>query len=478
MKAPKLASLLKDKKLRYGGYSTLVTAIVIGLVLAVNVVVDQIPAKLDMTQRGFYSLSDQSRKILDGLKADVNIYEFAQTGKENKMLQELVFKYTNRSHKVTFKAVDPVRNPGFAKKYEKEGSAVGENSLVVASGTRFKVLSQFDLYNFSYDQESQTQQVQSQQFEAQITSAILYCTTDDLPVVGTLTMHDESDLPYELRKQLELENYTLESVNLVTSKSVPDNVDLLVVNGPQRDLTADDVAALRSYLEKGGRMILQVGLLQKELKGWNELLASYGLAVRNKLVVEQNAQRHYAQMPVFLIPELEVHDILSPLRSADMIVLMPFSVYIEQLELKKRTTEIESLLVTSDSAFAKSNLESEKTSFEPGDVNGPLHLAVAASDRLDDQGTKYTRIVVVGNASYLDGELTSAYPGNQNFFLNALSWMEEREDTLSIRSKPLVTMRLFMNQFVSLLLSGVVVILIPLVAFGIGLTVWLRRRHL
>jgi hypothetical protein len=39
-------------------------------------------------------------------------------------------------------------------------------------------------------------------------------------------------------------------------------------------------------------------------------------------------------------------------------------------------------------------------------------------------------------------------------------------------------MRLFMNQFVSLLLSGIVVILIPVVAFGIGLTVWLRRRHL
>lgn len=478
MKAPTFASLLKDKKLRYGGYATLVTAIVIGVVLAVNVLVDQIPAKIDMTQRGFYSLSDQSRKILQGLNADVKIYEFAQTGRENKMLQELVVKYTNRSRKVTFKAVDPVRNPGFAKKFEKEGTAVGENSLVVESGGRFKVLTQFDLYNVSYDAQTQTQEVQSQQFEAQITSAILYVTTDDLPVVGTLTLHDEQDLPYELRKQLELENYTVESVNLATSGGVPDTVDLLVVNGPQRDLTAEEITRLRAFLEEGGRMIVQFGLVQKELKGWNELLGSYGLAVRNKLVVEQDAQRHYAQMPVYLIPDLEVHDILSPLRSADMMMLLPFCVFVEELELKKRTTTIETLLATSDRAFAKTNLQSDKTGFEAGDASGPFKLAVAASDRLDDQGTRFARIVVVGNASYLDSELLSLYPGNGNFFLNSLSWMVDRQDTLSIRSKPLVTMRLFMNQFVSLLLSGIVVILIPVVAFGLGLTVWLRRRHL
>lgn len=478
MKALRFASLLKDKKLRYGGYATLVTAIVIGVVLAVNVVVDQIPAKIDMTQRGFYSLSDQSRKILEGLQADVKIYEFAQTGRENKMLEELVVKYVNRSRKVTFKAVDPVRNPGFAKQYEKDGTAVGENSLVVESGSRFKVLTQFELYNFSFDAQTQTQEVQSQQFEAQITSAILYVTTDDLPVVGTLTLHGEQDLPYELRKQLELENYTIESVNLATSGGVPDTVDLLVVNGPQRDVTAEEVTRLRAFLDKGGRMILQFGLVQKELKGWNDLLAGYGLAVRNKLVIEQDAQRHYAQMPVYLIPDLQVHDILSPLRASDMMMLLPFCVYVEELELKKRTTTVEALLATSGRAFAKTNLESDKTGFEPGDVNGPFRLAVAASDRLDDQGTKFARIVVVGNASYLDSELLALYPGNGNFFMNSLSWMVEREDTLSIRSKPLVTMRLFMNQFVSLLLSGIVVILIPLVAFGIGLTVWLRRRHL
>jgi ABC-2 type transport system permease protein len=478
MKGPDIASLLKDKKLRYGGYATLVTAIVIGLVLVVNVVVDQIPAKIDMTQRGYYSLSDQSKKILQNLKQDVTLYEFAQTGGENKMLGELIQKYTTRSRKVIYKSVDPVRNPGFAKKYEKDGASVGENSLVVASGDRFKVLSQYDLYNVSYDYQNQTQQVQSQQFEAQITSAILYVTMTELPVVGTLTLHDETDLPSDVRKQLELENYSMESVNLATSASVPEKVNVLVVNGPSRDPTAEEATKLRAFLDRGGSMILQFGLVKEELKGWNELLAGYGIAVRNKIVIEQDAQRHYANMPVYLIPELETHDILAPLRNANLMVFFPFSVYLDELELKKRTTTIETLMSTSDVAFGRTNLESESMTFEPGDVKGPLKLAVAVKDRLDDTGTKFTRIVVIANSMYLQTELLSAYPGNGNFFLNAVSWLYQREDTLSIRAKSLQNMRLFMTDLVAQLLSGVVVILIPLVAFGVGLTVWLRRRHL
>jgi ABC-2 type transport system permease protein len=160
------------------------------------------------------------------------------------------------------------------------------------------------------------------------------------------------------------------------------------------------------------------------------------------------------------------------------VLFRSFSVYVETLDLKKRTTTVEPLLVTSDKAFGKTNLQSDNTGFEAGDVKGPFNVAVAVSDRLDEQGTKFARLVVVGNSSYLDSQLLSAYPGNGNFFLNTLSWMYQRQDTLSIRSKDLRMYPLQMNQFISLLFSGIVVILIPVIAFGIGLTVWLRRRHL
>lgn len=474
-----LRNLLKDKKLRYGGYATLLSTVVIAVVIALNVLVDQIPAKIDMTQRGYYSLSEQTVQILSKLEAPINIYGFFQTGQENTMLEELIRKYTVRSRQVNYRAVDPVRNPTFAKKYETADSTVGENSLVVESGERFKTLSQYDLYNLAYDQQTQTQEIQSQQFEAQITSAILYVTTADLPVVGTLTLHDEQELPYEVVKQLALENYTVRAVNLATDGGVPADVDVLVVNGPQRDLTTAEVELLRAYIATGGKLLVHMGLVQTEMKGWNDVLGAFGLAVRNQLVIEGDPRRHYAQVPMYLIPEMQSHDILSPLASSDMIVFLPLSIYIEELELKKRTTTVEKLLVTSADAFAKKSIDaSTEINAAPGDPRGPFSLAVAASDRLDDEGTKFAKMVLVGNTEYLNSQLISAYPGNGNFLLNTVSWLHGQETTVSIRPKLLVNMRLFMSQQVALILSAIVAILIPLIAFGVGITVWLRRRHL
>ena len=175
---------------------------------------------------------------------------------------------------------------------------------------------------------------------------------------------------------------------------------------------------------------------------------------------------------------MAVHDILTPLRAQKEIVFLPVCTFVEELKLKKRTTTIEALLTTSPDAYAKANPESRNTEYEKGDYRGPFDIAVAVSERLDDQGKKFTKLVVIGNAQYLDEQLISAYAGNRDFFLNALSWMYERKINLSVRPKSLISLRLHLTAFQSLLFSGIVVILIPLIVFGIGLTVWLRRRHL
>ena len=115
---------LKDKKLRYGGYATLLTALVIGLIIALNVVTDQIPASLDMTKNRYFSLSEQTYHILDNLDQDVTIYAFFQIGNENARLDEVLQKYDVRSKHLTVKHIDPVRNPGFANKFKKEGRSL------------------------------------------------------------------------------------------------------------------------------------------------------------------------------------------------------------------------------------------------------------------------------------------------------------------------------------------------------------------
>jgi len=147
--------------------------------------------------------------------------------------------------------------------------------------------------------------------------------------------------------------------------------------------------------------------------------------------------------------------------------------------MKKRSLKIEPLLVTSENSWAKVNMEATTLEKEEGDIEGPINIAVAITDEIyKDNETKETKLVVISNADFLGSSLASQVPGNTNFFMNSLNWLQDREENISIRPKSLTVPRLNINASQQLILAGVVVILIPLAILASGLFVWLRRRHL
>jgi ABC-type uncharacterized transport system involved in gliding motility auxiliary subunit len=99
----------KSNKFKYGGYATLITAIVIAIVIVINLVVDQIDWKADLTQNQMFSLSDQTYKVLDSLKQDINIIGLYETGNEDRIITEIIDRYQARSKRITFKTIDPDR---------------------------------------------------------------------------------------------------------------------------------------------------------------------------------------------------------------------------------------------------------------------------------------------------------------------------------------------------------------------------------
>jgi ABC-type uncharacterized transport system involved in gliding motility auxiliary subunit len=69
-------------------------------------------------------------------------------------------------------------------------------------------------------------------------------------------------------------------------------------------------------------------------------------------------------------------------------------------------------------------------------------------------------------------------PGNGDFFMNSLGWLKGQKESLTIRPKNVQQMRLSISNLWALLLSGIVVIVLPLLILGSGFVVWMRRRHL
>jgi ABC-2 type transport system permease protein len=473
---------LKNRKFRYGGYATLLAVAALAIVVGVNLVVDQIPARLDMTQDRLYSLSDQTKKLLDGLAVDVTITSLGRPGTEDKLVKEVLDRMAAASRHIRLATVDPETNPGWAKTYAKTGT-LSEGSLVVAvSETKFRTINRYDLYNYQMNQQTYQQEVTSLAAEQRLVSALQFVTAEKVVTVYVVKGYDAASLAdYGLAPAVEGQNYAVKELDLIATGGVPADADVVLLASPGLDLSAADAEHLRSYLAGGGRMLVLLDLehLAAKAPQLEELLGNYGIGVQRLLVVEGNTSRYAYSRPFYLLPKYEYHDIVSPLSSADLPLLMPVAMALKVSELKKRALTIEALLSTSENSWGKVNYRSATTTNkEAGDVEGPFTLAYAVTDPAGKPGARDTKLVVVSSATFLSSTIQQAAAGNADFFLNSLSWLSEKKDEISVSAKSLQSYPLRINTLWGLILSAIVVFVIPLGVLGAGLGVWLRRRHL
>lgn len=482
MKKSSLFDSLKSRKFRFGGYATLLIVATLAIVVVVNVLVSQIPGKLDLTQNKLFSLSDQTDKLLDGLASDVTITTVIKAENQDPTVREILGKYAARSRHVTLQTIDPERNPGWARQYDPTNQGLAPGTLVVASGKKYKTIGVYDMYNYDSSNPNKQPQLTSLSVEQRVTSALQFVTAAKNVTLYVLQDHGEQSLEsLGLSTTVGNENYAVKNLSLLTEKAVPADADILLVLAPKTDVTGQDADKIRAFLDQGGRAVILVDLLarDKPLPNLAGLLQSYGVAVRSAVVVEGDQNKIAAQNPLYVIPNLEYHDILAPLRTNNFAIVMPGPQAIQTLELKKRSLKVEALLSSSSKSWGKTNITNAKTlSKENGDLSGPFTLAVAITDPAPDPTKKDTKLIVVGNIQFLSQSLTAQVPGNSDFFMNSLGWLREQKQSISIRAKNLLQMRLSLTNLQALVFSGLVVIVIPLLVLGAGFFVWMRRRHL
>jgi ABC-type uncharacterized transport system involved in gliding motility auxiliary subunit len=424
-----------------------------------------------MTKNKMFSLSEPTYKVLDSLTSDINIYGFFESGKEEPTIKAILEKYAARSKKVKIEYKDPVKYPQFAKKYSDTGE-VAQGSIVVESGDKFRVISPYDLVNYGYDM-SGNPRASSLAIEQRVTGAITYVTSKENPVIYALEGHGEQTLPEEVTKHLLDLNYTIKNLNLTLKDAKLDDNGALLIMGPSKDLSQSETETIKSYLSKGGKAVFLMGLTRTDLPNFESLLNSYGVGIQKSFIVEGEPS-YSTQNPIVIIPEMKSHDILSSVTSNKLKILMPGAQGIELKKIKKSSTKIEPLLVTSKNSWAKTNLDATTTEKEPGDLTGPFNVAVAITDTLDNGNE--TKMVVVSNSLFVNGQY-AMNAANVDFITNSFNWLQNREDSVSIVPKEFDNNIMNINAAQQLIISGLVVIIIPLVIVIMGLRVWFRRKH-
>ncbi len=463
-----------SKKFKGGAYATLISTIVIIMVLLINIFVSELDLKVDLSSEGMYTLTKETKEYVNGVNDDITIYYMAQTGNEDPTIKEIVDKYPTLSENISVVYKDPVLYPKFASQYVDD--TVTENSILVVNSTnqRAKYVDNYDLFEYEMDNSTYQSYQSAIDVEGQVTSAIQYVTTEDLPVMYMVEGHGETAITDTVASSLAKVNVTTNTLATLTEESIPEDCSILLINAPQTDYSEDEITMIKDYLAKGGDAIILANYVKEGLTNFNSLVNYYGISFVDGIVLEGSTGYYMGQYVNNLVPSLESHDITSSIKSNKTSVVVPTAKGIQILDSARSTTKIEPLMTTSDASYSKLDVNSTNVEMEAGDIAGPFYLGVAITETYNDVETK---LVVYGSSQMLAEDLVSyASIGNLDLFLNSVNFISDQGNTLAIRTRSYTQQYLSLNAAQSNFWAATVVIIIPVLVLVLGGFICIRRR--
>ena len=449
------SEFLKARQTRYGAYVTVYVIVVIAILGAINYLANAHNKSFDATANKRFTLSDQTQKVVSGLKSDTDITYF-QKATEFTRGRDLLDRYANLSNKLHVKYVDPEKDPMAAR-------AAGFRTFgttVVSTGGR--------------SQEAKTLT------EEDITGALIRAlkTTERTAcfVVGSGELgtddQDRSGLS-GFKTALEKTTFKTQTVSLLEKPEVPANCSVLVIAGPKRDYVQPAVDAVKKFLDAGGHAMVLIdpaidfgkGDANSGSPALVAMLAGYGITVNRDLVIDGSGM---GQMFGFneaspIVMQYANQPIVAGMRRSATV--FPLS---RSLDVK---APAEKLFSTMDSSFATTNLTPPIKIDPAKDKKGPFTLGAAST--IGSKG----RIVVVGSSSWVKNEVFGlGQIGNSDLALNAVNWLTVDEELIGIRPKDPEDRRISMTRRQMSMLFFLLVVLIPLAVILVGVSVYLRRR--
>ena len=487
-KIKSLKNIFRTSGTRHGAYSVGLTVLVIAVVIVFNLIVGQIPEayrNLDVSSTKIYDISDTTTELLDSLDSDVDMTVLAVKDSTDERITTFLSRYAALSDKIHMEWIDPVLHPSALTDYD-----TTENTIVVScedtgktTTVSFDDILVLDEYSYYYyGTESYTEF----DGEGQLTGAVNYVTNDTDHTIYQTTGHGESSLSTTITDLMEKNSYTLSEVNLLMTTSVPDDCDLLLMDAPTTDLSADESEMLRSYLADGGKVMILFGDTSfAELPNLSEVLSEYGMEAADGYIADPT--RCYQGNYYYIFPELSVSGDMGDGISSEM-VLLTNAHGMNLVDPARDTISTTSFMSSSDQSYAVTEETQEQGSYTLGAV-ATEKIENSDEDTEDTDGgddeaadsdsaeTEESRLTVISAGSLIDQSITDAFPQLENtkLFMNAVTANFEGVQNLSIEAKSLGTEYNTM-QHVGLL-SFLVIFGIPAVILIGGFVVWFRRRR-
>ncbi len=469
-----IAQLFARRQARYGTLSATSILVVLGILVAINYIGAKQNKRWDLTANKQFSLSEQTKNVLAKLDSPLQVLVFAQEP-DFPSFQDKLKEYTYASKNVSAEYIDPDKKQAIAK----------DNQV-----------QQYGTIVFKY--KGRTERITSSA-EQDITNGIIKVVSGTEKKVYFTAGHGEKDTTSSERdgyasiaSALKNENYGVDKVVLAQTGAVPDDAAVVVVAGPKTDFFPPEIDALKKYLAKSGKLLLEIDPPEKpDSPPYKNLIAlahEWGMDVGNDIVVDASGMGRLigtgpdipvaANYPAHAITQKFNYITAYPLTRS--VTPVPGGVdghtaqtFIETSPRSWGESDIKTLLTTGQVSFDESK----------GDKKGPVSIAAAVSATSTSDAPKVeadapkpeTRVVVVGDSDFASNSILGIQ-GNRDMFMNIVGWLSQQENLIAIRPKEPDDRRITMTAAQQTNVTWLSLLLLPAAIFGAGVYTWWQRR--
>ncbi len=474
-------------RLLFGANTLLAFALALLLLGMVNYVANQQFRRFDLSATRFFSLSDKTLQLLNGVTNRLDVYVLLPS--DHTLYDDvttLLREYRYACPPLVVETVDPNRDLARAELIAREVEGARPAVVVFSYEGRSEIVDARNLVESELDPDGVGMRRVSFRGEVEFSSAIRRVIAETRPTVYMLRGHGERDINNfdpargysQIARALRRDHINIQPFLLGEQLGLPDDCDLLIIAGPTRRFAQPELDIIRTYLERSGRLLVLLDALHQV--GIETVLEDWGIRLPNEIVVDS---QHTLTGRELIAQDYGPHPITRRLQNVITLFHLPRPVdpAVEPALPGVPPTDgtrVIPLVFSSELSWAESDPTQTPFRFDPGvDRPGPIPIAVTVERGVAAElaaEISPTRIVVFGDSDFAsNGALTG---GNTDLFLSAVNWLLEREEMMGIDAKTYQEYRLLMSRDQLKYLFWAVVVALPAGVSVIGILVGIRRR--
>jgi ABC-type uncharacterized transport system involved in gliding motility auxiliary subunit len=477
-----MARSFSGRQARYGTLTIASVAIVLAILVAINWISNRQNWRKDFTAGGAFTLSDQTKKILETLPNPISIKVFTKSDDFERFRDRLdQFQYASK--KVTVEYIDVYKRPGLADQYkiQQEGTVV-----------------------FEYGSRTERATNDSEQ---DMTNALIKAVQGKEKTLYFVQGHGERDTAGSDRRTgysgiaqaLQIDNFKVEKLGLLQQKSIPAEATAVVIAGPQVDYTPEETAMLREYLQKGGRALFMLDPPTRPdaapLTNLIALLHDWGIDAGNDIVVDVSGRSDEPSVPVAM-PPYPSHPIVDRF---GLFTVYPIARSMTPVSGGVNGHTAQPIIETSPRSWAETDIKALLTTGRlasdaaKGDKTGPISLGAAVSApapeapppakpenqveaaKEEEPKKPEIRIVAIGDSDFASNGFLGAV-GSRDLFMNVANWLAGQENMIAIRPREAQDRRLSMTAEQQRFMMLLTIFVIPGAILMAGVWTWWQRR--